>query len=217
MNKPVVFQICLDLNIIEQFNETLDEQEHISEQLTFPGIFRKRRYLGISAWDCICSCVHRIRDTVDYLNKQQLGSMNGYRSAFDFINFINNAAVILDSIQMLADILGVDLAKEDKRTDVFNQLGIDGGGTDKLYFEFIRSLCAVHPVETSRHKQYQVADIVSCPFLTWVRGTIWETLDDCDLHANAFVNETNSWGKAFVSTWIRFLRTSSTGTVCSIK
>lgn len=195
MAKQTTYQIDLDPSLIELFNETLGENEHASEQLSFTeDFFRRKRYRGINAWDCICACVSRIRDTVDYLNDQMLGQQRKYRSAFDFINFINNASVVLDSIDMLAKILGVNLSEENARTAAFNQLGKDGKGTDKKYFEYLRSLCAVHPVETDRHDTYQSSVLVTCPFISWVRGSILETTWDCDLHANAFTNDENSWG-----------------------
>lgn len=191
MRCAVTFQIHLDPDLIEQFDSSLKAQEHLSAQLSF----KKRAYRGIPAWDCICVCEHRIRDTVAYLNDQVLGKME-YGSAFDFINFINNAATVLDCIDMLAAIIGVDLTQEDARAAAFNQLGANGEGTDKKYFQFIRSLCAVHPAETSRFKGiYHDSALVTCPYLVWVRGTSREMAWDCDLHARAFVNEANSWGE----------------------
>lgn len=192
------FQISLDPDLIERFNESLGRHERISEQISFvEKAFERKKYRGVPAWDCICTCVHRIRDGVAYLNDQKLGNME-HGSAFDFINFINNASVILDCIQMLADILGVDLSEENSRCSAFNMVGNDDKGTDKKYFEFIRSLCAVHPAETTRHSRYQDADIVSCPYLTWTHtfpmfaSKPW---DNGDIHAHAFVNEANSWGE----------------------
>lgn len=119
-------------------------------------------------------------------------------SAFDFINFINNASVVLDCIQMLADILGVDLSEENSRSAAFGMVGCDGKGADKDYYEFLRSLCVVHPAETNRHKRYQGADITSCPYLVWTHTSPMPTpsaWNNCDLHAHAFVNEANSWGE----------------------
>ncbi len=198
MRREKTFQIYLDPDLIEQFNESLSRHEHISEQISFvEKAFEKKKYRGVPAWDCICICFHRIRDGVAYLNDQKLGSME-YRSAFDFINFINNASVVLDCIQTLADILGVDLSEENSRCAAFNMVGNDGKGTDKQYFEFIRSLCAVHPAGTDRHGRYQGADIVSCPYLTWVHTfpmPMSKAWGNCDIHAHAFVNEANSWGE----------------------
>lgn len=198
MDCEKTFQIHLDPDLIEEFNDSLGKHEHISEQISFvEKAFQKKKYRGVPAWDCICTCIHRISDGVAYLNGQKLGSMK-YRSAFDFINFINNAAVVLDCVQMLADILGVDLSEENSRTAAFNMVGTDGEGTDKRYFEFLRSLCAVHPAETDRHGRYQGADIVSCPFLIWTHSSPMAAVSpwsDCDIHAHAFVNKSNSWGE----------------------
>lgn len=196
MGRQKTFQIYLDPELIEEFNASLNAHEHISEQISFvEKAFEKKRYRGVPAWDCMCSCVHRVRDTVGYLNDQVLGRME-HGSAFDFINFINNASVVLDSIDMLARIIGVDLTREDARTNAFNQPGNNRKGTDKKYFEFLRSLCAVHPVETNRFKGvYHMTDIVTCPYLTWVSGSPLEMAWNCDLHAHAFVNEANSWGE----------------------
>lgn len=198
MDYEKTFRIHLNPDLIERFNDSLDRHEHISEQISFvEKAFEKKKYRGVPAWDCICTCVHRIRNGVAYLNKQELGRME-CGSAFDFINFINNASVVLDCIQMLADILGVDLKEENSRSTVFNMVGSDGKGTDKKYYEFLRSLCAVHPSGTDRHRRYQGADMVSCPYLIWTHTSsmpIPDVWGDCDIHAHAFVNEANSWGE----------------------
>lgn len=197
MDREKTFRIHLDPDLIERFRELLGEHEHISEQISFvEKAFEKKKFRGLPAWDCICSCEHRIRDTVAYLNEQVLGTAAyEYRSAFDFINFINNAATVIDCVDMLAKILGVDLSEENARTDSFSQLGKNGQGTDQKYFRFIRSLCAVHPVETSRYvDEYQSSQLVTCPYLTWIREPIFKTMWDCDLHAHAFTNTANSWG-----------------------
>lgn len=196
MGRQKTFQMHLDPELIEEFNASLNAHEHISEQISFvEKAFRGKSYWGVPAWDCICACVQRIRSIVGYLNDQVLGKTE-HGNAFDFVNFINNTSVMLDSIDMLAGILGVDLEQENTRTDAFNKPGTNGKGTDKKYFKFLRSLCAVHPVETSRYKNmYHATDIVTCPNLTWVSGSPLEMTWDCDLHAHAFVNEANSWGE----------------------
>lgn len=197
MDCEKTFQIHLDPALIERFHDLLGRHEHISEQISFvEKAFEKKKFRGLPAWDCICSCEHRIRDTVAYLNEQVLGAATyEYGSAFDFINFINNAATVIDCVDMLARIFGVDLSEENDRTGAFSQLGRNRKGTDQKYFRFIRSLCAVHPVETSRYAgEYQSSELVTCPYITWVKEPIFKTMWDCDLHAHAFTNAPNSWG-----------------------
>lgn len=183
------FRISLNSGIVESFDEALDEQEHISAQ----QVFSEKRYRGLNAWDCICSCVHRIRDTVGYLNDMELGRM-AHGNAFDFMEFMNNAAVVIDSVNMLASIFAVSFDEENARSEVFKEPGSDGKGTDKDYFEFIRSLCVVHPTDTSRHPRYQGSKLVTCPYITWTDSLTRPAFGNCDLHANAFVNEASSWG-----------------------
>lgn len=184
-----LFKISLDPNILESFDDALGEQEHISAQQVFSG----KHYKGLNAWDCVCSCVHRIRDTVGYLNDMELGRM-AHGNAFDFMEFMNNASVVIDSVNMLASIFAVSLDEENERNQVFGEPGSDGKGTDKDYFEFIRSLCVVHPTDTSRHPRYQGSKLVTCPYITWTDSLTRPAFNDCDLHANAFVNEASSWG-----------------------
>ena len=48
----------------------------------------------------------------------------------------------------------------------FNQKGNDGSGNDEKYFKYLRSLCSVHPVETSQHKIYQGDEPEWCPYIS---------------------------------------------------
>lgn len=183
------FQISLDLSLIEEFSSQLDAEEHISMQKEFSA----RRYSGIKAWDCIAVCVHRIRDTSAYLNDMKLGRMS-HGNAFDFFEFINNASIVINSVDMLAEIFSVDQTEINSQSNIFNMRGEDNEGTDKNYFEFLRSLCVVHPQDTSRHKRYQGSAFVSCPYVTWCDSLTRSFWNNADLHANAFVNEGSSWG-----------------------
>ncbi len=50
MNQVKTFQIHLDPNLIEQFNETLYKQEHISEQISFvEKAFKTKKYGNLPA------------------------------------------------------------------------------------------------------------------------------------------------------------------------
>lgn len=186
------FKIKLNDELIEYFNETVSEHDHLSLQKTFEG----KRYKGVNAWDCICSCMDRIRCTVHYLNDMELTMSNRYGNAFNFMEFMNNSAVIIDAVDMLADIFSVSFTDEDAECRIFNQPGNDGKGTDKNYFKYLRSLCVVHPTNTSYHKSYQQDhDFLTCPYIRWNTGLFAVMVHDgADLHAKVYDNEPNSIG-----------------------
>lgn len=187
-----VFQINLNDDLVEYFNEVISEHDYLSLRKTFEG----EKYNGISAWDCICSCMDRIRFTVRYLNDMNLEMSNRYGNAFNFMDFMNNSAVVIDAVDMLADIFAVGLTEEDAECRIFKQSGNDSKGTDKRYFQFLRSLCVVHPVDTSRHKRYQQEqDFLTCPYIRWNSGPLAAMMnDDADLHAKVYDNLPNSIG-----------------------
>lgn len=110
-----VFQIKLNDDLIEYFNEVVSEHDYLSLRKTFEG----KKYNGINAWDCICSCMDRIRFTVRYLNDITLEMSNQYGNAFNFMDFMNNSAVVIDAVDMLADIFAVSLAEEDAECRIF--------------------------------------------------------------------------------------------------
>lgn len=187
-----VFQIKLNDDLIEYFNETVLEHDYLSLRKTFEG----KSYNGINAWDCICSCMDRIRFTVRYLNDMKLEMSNAYGNAFNFMEFMNNAAVIIDAVDMLARVFSISMSEEDAECRIFNQFGDDGKGTDKTYFKFLRSLCVVHPVNTSYHRNYQNEQpFLTCPYIRWNKGVLAVMMnDDADLHAKVYDNILNSIG-----------------------
>lgn len=77
--------------------------------------------------------------------------------------------------------------KKSKVYKDFNQLGSDGEGTDENYFEYLRSLCSVHPVETSHHKRYQANDFECSPYVAWNNGMMGY-YDDCNIYAIVYTS-----------------------------
>lgn len=193
MNKKE-YQISLDSKLAQELRDTINGEINIS--------LNKRQTLSINrkekeypAWSLICAIMDRIDDTVDYLNSLKLNTGKYHRSAFDFFAFINQAVVIIDCIDMLAKIYDVSFSQEDLSTNIFSQKGKDGQGTDKKYFAYIRSLCSVHPVETSYYSRtYQDNDFESSPFVVWNDGHIWLE-DDCDISAVVYINKAEDYHK----------------------
>ena len=113
--------------------------------------------------------MNRIDKNTAYLNSIDIIKTNDKLPIFNFYNFMNQASTLLECIELLGQIYEFAFDSEDSKSDIFNQKGITGNGTDKKYFQYLRSLCSVHPIETSRHKDYQddSTKIECCPFVHW--------------------------------------------------
>ncbi len=188
--KDQVFKINLDSDVIRRLRNKVNEQQNISYRKTFD--FKNK---PISAWDKICAIMDRLYDTVDYLNDLELNTGKYSRSAFDFFDFMNNAPVVVDCIKELIKVFNVPYDKVKKSTDIFNQPGNDGKGTDERYFKYLRSLCSVHPVETSRYGgTYHSENNFECsPYVIWNDKRIWN--DDCDIYAVVYTNNDENGSK----------------------
>ncbi|WP_455796991.1 hypothetical protein [Clostridium butyricum] len=199
-----VFKINLDTMILHRLRDKINEQHNIS----YNKIYNKK-HKEFRAWDKICAIMDRLDDTVDFLNELKLNTGKYKRSAFDFFEFMNNAAVIVDCIKQLAEIFNVADEKIKKTTAIFNQLGKNSTGTDEKYFEYLRSLCSVHPVETSRHKIYQDNDFECSPYVLWNNRKALHK-DDCDIYAIVYTSNDGSDSKKvriYISQIFKYVKT----------
>jgi hypothetical protein len=180
------YSIALDRKLVIDLRSVITERIHGS-------VIKRYEKRGTDAWDCICAIMERVEDTVEYLNSITIEQRKHPRSPFDFFDFICNADVLIGSIDKLAEIYDVDLLPEDRVISIFNKRGRNGKGTDKKYFRYLRSLCVIHPLDTSRHKEYQDGEFECCPFVVWNNGQA----DDpqADLWALVYTNDNSSFDK----------------------
>ena len=176
-----MFKIELDTEILRKLRNKINEQKNIS----YNKMYGKYR-----AWDKICAIMNRLDDTVEYLNTIELNTGKYKRSAFDFFDFMNNASVVIDCVKELSKIFEVSDSEIKNSTNIFNKVGSDGNGTDEKYFEYLRSLCSVHPVETSWHKRYQDNDFECSPYVLW-NNSLRLFNDDCDIYAIVYTSKDN--------------------------
>lgn len=173
-----IFQININTQTLKRLRDKINEHQYISYNTKY-GKYR--------AWDKICSIMDRLDDTVDYLNELKLNTGKYSRSAFDFFDFMNNSAVVIDCIKELEKIFDVEDERNKISTDIFNKTGKNGGGSDKKYFEYLRSLCSVHPVETSRHKEYQENNFECSPYVVWNNDRTFN--NDGDIYAVVYISK----------------------------
>lgn len=119
------------------------------------------------AWGQTCAAMDRLEDTLGYLNSIELGGRGCNRAAFDFYDFINNAYVVIECIKTIGHIFRVDnhlIESIEASSLVFGSKE----STDGRYFEYIRSLCAVHPLCTNHQNEFlNGRQFHCCPFVTW--------------------------------------------------
>ena len=99
----------------------------------------------------ITCALEQIENVLDYLNYDyEFKPTHNQRNAFDFIEFLNCEYIVVHSIDTLAKIFEVSTEDITDNRDCFSGFAY-GDGNDGEVFEYIRSLCAVHPTDTSMH------------------------------------------------------------------
>ena len=126
----------------------LCENKEISVKVK--AVNEKARPSNFQARNKIICSLERIEDGLYYLNSYELIPNSRQRNAFGFVNFINCEYVIVHCIEELAKIYDVDIKKVTNSRKCFSDFKY-GNGSDKEVFEYIRSLCAAHPTDTSMH------------------------------------------------------------------
>lgn len=170
------------------------------------------------AWDRTCAAMDRLEDTVHYLNSIELGKNKDGRTAFDFYDFINNAYIVIDCIKTIGKIFRVDncLFEEIKNSTKVFGTKLSEKSTDQKYFEYIRSLCSVHPLCTNHQKVFlNGSQFHCCPFVTW--GTSLACFDSDNADLTAFIYPSNprkptrylglhiSQFEQYLTEWIEFI------------
>lgn len=178
-----MYKIYLKENVSNNFRETVNDYINFSINKTYHNNKKEK------AWNSLCAIMDRIDDLVIYLNEKELNNGRWKRCAFDFFEFIEQSAVLIECIDEAYKIYGIDSPKSNNifKHKTFNDNYINQSGksyeklktSDKDYFEYIRALSSVHPSKTDRHKEFQLADLEVSPFVVW-KGGIYSLDSRCD-------------------------------------
>ena len=149
--------------------------------------YSKQDKKEIPSWNQICALMDRIQYIVLYFDRMRFHSDDKFLFVFDFYAFMTQASVLDDCISTLAHIYGTDISVENSECVVFGEEGMNGKGSDRLYFEYLRSLCIVHPGMTNRYVgMYQEAS-ECCPYVMF--GDIPLTHHEGELVARIYSND----------------------------
>lgn len=152
----------------------------------------KQTHGAYYAWDRTCAAMDRLEDTLDYLNHLELGKNRNSRTAFDFYDFINNAYIVIECIKTLGKIFRIrnELIEEIENSKSVFTTKLCENATDQKYFEYIRSLCSVHPLCTNRQKDFlNGSRFHCCPFVTWKSGSTFIFCENADLIATIYPSD----------------------------
>ena len=174
------------LNIIKfSFNDTkarelraaINDREKFSIEREASGSKEKKEpSKSYNAWNRLCATMTRLEDTIHHINNMELGKFGDGQAAFDFYEFINCSYVVIECIKVVVKIfdLDIDIIKGiEQSTEVFGTKYSETG-KDGRFFEYIRSLCGVHPLCTSYQKEYlHGSEFHCCPYVAWTdRGYV---------------------------------------------
>lgn len=160
------WSVSLDGCIARRLRECINQEANIAIQ-SRSTLKDKRMKKLYPAWNRICVLMDRIEDTAAHINNMRIRIDNRGGCAFEFIDLLNHSSILIDCIFEMARVFDVDYSVYAESSAVFHEVGKDGEGNDKQYFEYLRSICAVHPFETSHHKRYQNYEFECCPFVCW--------------------------------------------------
>lgn len=169
MARANYYSFHFDTINLHLLRDAINEDRHLSieKQSTLKN---NKSNVPYYAWDRICAILDRLDDTVDYLNKMELGHCRSPRSAFDFYEFLNCVYTVIDGIKTLGLIFDYSCKDLEDSNEIF-QNPIISTGNDGLFFEYIRSLCSVHPFCTNypKYPYLDGAKLHCCPYVIWVK------------------------------------------------
>lgn len=171
-------ELNLDSKLNKELRDVLNEQHNFvfekRAKFKVPGKRDKTEESG--AFNCICACLDRIDSLVEHCND----IAKNIEDIYGLCNILNYGQTLIDCISMIAKIYGMRY-KPEGDISCFNEKGLDGKGNDEKFFKYIRSLCSVHPVETSYHPSYQGEQPEWCPWISRAESQqhIWVCDKDC--------------------------------------
>ena len=186
------FRFNYDIRLANQLRDAVNEKQNLS--LEKEHKHEKANYV-YHAWDRICAIMDRLEDTINHVNGLELGNCELNRSAFDFYEFINCCYVIIDCIKTMGCIFGIDsklIEDIEKSKEIFGDK-YSTDGYDGSFFEYVRSICVVHPLYTNRQKAYlSQSKFHCCPFVYWEKEKVLSPSNDCDLIAIIYTSQKGS-------------------------
>ena len=161
-------KINLDLQLNKNLRDKINEYSvftyRLQDKFRFPAQKRGTDRIEAGAYNCLCAALDRIQETAAHCNTLDITNdkSDGFFELYDFLNY---GQTLIDCITIVGHIFGTKY-KFDGEPSCFQHAEESEKGNDERYFKYLRSLCAIHPIETNAHKEYQGNEPEWCPYVT---------------------------------------------------
>lgn len=168
-------KLCLDRSLSDRLRNAINEYPNFISGMqagfSVPG--KRNKTVESDAYNCVCAVMDRVDELVDYCNSLTLErSEEGLHALYDLFT---HGQVLIDCITRIAGIFDTSYESA-KDVTSFHESGLTGKGNDEKYFKYLRSLCFVHPVDTTGHPDYQGNEPEWCPYISGDSDSIYTFL-----------------------------------------
>lgn len=160
-----------DLSSIEALNEIISSNNCFQKEKKSIEKNKKSKGYTYQYYNQLCTCIIRIRETSQYLEKFSFRRENDFGQAFDFYEFINCVSIIEGCIEVLFKIFGLDLKKHYPIKKAF-KISNRTRNSDIAFFKFIRSAASMHPAETTSHNKITKHKFEVYPYAIWCNSIV---------------------------------------------
>ena len=187
-------KIRLDTQLCDKLRQKINEHHNFTYEKTAAFKFpNSKNEVTAGAYNCICATLDRINDLVKHCNSIEI---EGQFGLCDFLNYTQSLIECITIIGKAYKVVPLYKGADKNDTSVFHQAGLNNDGNDEKYFTYLRSLCSVHPVETSRHKEYQGNQAEWCPYILSGKSSmltkflnVYPDLEDADFVVTVYRND----------------------------
>lgn len=167
----ISLDLQLNTNLREKINEYSVFTDQLRDEFRFPSQKRGENKKETGAYNCLCAALDRINETATHCNTLDIGNEN-IDGLFAFYDFLNYSQTLIDCITILGRIFGVKYNLKDGLS-CFRYTEENEKGNDEKYFKYLRSLCAIHPVQTNSHPEYQGDEPEWCPYIASGKSAVF--------------------------------------------
>ncbi len=157
-----------NLTYLEELNENIRDNECFQYTERTKTNKKNEKLYTYQYMNQLFTCVIRIRETVEYLDKFKFRKNGEERQAFDFYEFINCISIIEGCIKILFEVLSPNQKNYYPENERVFKASNKTTSNDHDFFSFVRSASSVHPAETDRHKKTIGKNVEFYPYCEWL-------------------------------------------------